>query len=110
MSQFTPDLSKLNWTAISGHITGIVAEVAKVTPSPLDDIGVTYLSQLLTDWLKAKVAAGPDVTMAAALAADSLETDTAYFADAFAAKGKLLSPELIALILKLGKALLPLLL
>jgi hypothetical protein len=111
-SPFSPDLSKLDWNKISGHITGIVAEVARTTPSPLDDIAVGYLSQTVTEWLKVRVqqAQEHEETPHMVFAAVSDESDEAFFAEALGRKGKILSPELLSLLVTVGKFVLPLLL
>ena len=105
---FTPDLSKLDWNKISANITGIVAEVARTTPSPLDDIAVGYLAQTVTEWLKVRVQQAQTSTMTFAAVSD--ETDQQHFAQALALKGKILSPELLSLLVTVAKAVLPLLL
>ncbi len=103
---FTPDFSKINFDVIAGHIAAVAAEIAKATPSPLDDIAVTYLAQVLTDFLKTKLAQQASGVMFA----ESDEADTEKIKAAFAAKGKILSPEMLQMILGLAKSLLPIIL
>lgn len=101
-SDFTPDFSKLDFAAVSVHVTGICAEVAKCTPTPLDDAAVTFLAPILTDLLRQRLQPVHGGMMAAGpITEESLGAQ-------FAARGRILNPETLKLLVSVLTTILPL--
>jgi hypothetical protein len=94
-----PDLTdfstaNVDWMAFAGHIKAAAAEFAKGTPSPLDDLAVSYIADALTQLLIDKIEPRPTVFAAAPFPQE--------IAAAAAALGVKLNPAVIAILLQLA--------
>lgn len=49
------DLSKLDTAKIATHVCGLLAEIAKATPTPLDDLVVSQAEPIILAWLKSRM-------------------------------------------------------
>lgn len=105
-SPFTPNLARLDWSKIAGHLAGIAKCVAETTPSPLDDIVADQLGIVLADFLKTRLQHAQAGVMMAGTPDSKVEAAHA----ALAAKGVAVDRPFLKKLLELALQLLPLLL
>jgi hypothetical protein len=95
-----PDLAdfstaNVDWMAFAGHIKAAAAEFAKGTPSPLDDLAVSYIADALIQLLIDKLEPRPVAFAAAPFGPQEIVS-------AAEALGVKLSPALVAILLQLA--------